>query len=133
MLEWQLKHGESNKKAKYRAQLQKVGKLKKIPNQIVEDNSNDDGPKVLPEYTWVWNGFIELASQRGFNEVGPQPINVSCVEAWGRIQQIDEYDMPWFLSMLIKLDAKFLEHTYAEMKKEREAQARKNKGGKGRR
>lgn len=77
-------------------------------------------------------GFCELAQQRSFNEIGPQPIAMSCIDAYGRINNIDTYDMPWFMAMVAKLDAKFLEHTYAEMKKARDAAARKNKGGRGR-
>ena len=82
----------------------------------------------MPEALWLWEAFLGLTAQRTFNQVGPQPLSWPCVESYGRMHGIDRYDMPFLAKCVFSLDHVYVQHQYAEMKKERDRQAQKNKG-----
>lgn len=70
-----------------------------------------------------------LTGQRDYNDHGPQPIKLSDVLAWAKINLINQYDVPFLTDVLCELDRKWLVHQYELIRKEREKSSKKGKGG----
>lgn len=53
-------------------------------------------------------------------------MSLTNIYAWAELNMVDKWDRAFLSHCLIKMDGIFLTHTYAELKKEREAAQRKS-------
>lgn len=91
-----------------------------------------DAPAVLGKAIWIWEGFLQLNSQRQWGQHGPQAVSITHIESWMNVYDVDRYDKPFVSDLFLTLDRKYVEHQYDLLKKERDKQNKKSRGGRGR-
>ncbi|WP_313349941.1 hypothetical protein [Paracoccus sp. (in: a-proteobacteria)] len=74
------------------------------------------GQKVrLPEAgRALWNAFQGISGQRTYSMVGPNPIQPSGIDAWGRLMRLPLE--PRHVAIIIAMDQAYLDHAYAAAK-----------------
>lgn len=82
---------------------------------------------------WIWEAYIDLSNTRPWGPHGPDPMSLADMNAWAEMKVVDVWDRSFLSRVLIKLDGIFLTHTYAELKKEREAAQKKSQSSQPRR
>lgn len=62
----------------------------------------------------LWNAFQSLSGARTYNPVGPNPIQPTEIEAWGRLMRLPF--QPRHVAAILAMDAAFLDHAYSRAK-----------------
>ena len=124
MLEFMLKRAPVKERGQWLAQIREKGLLKKVP---LREEEKEDEPDLLVQSLWIWEAFTALTVQRYYAQHGPQPIALSDIEAWASLHDVNKYDKPFLSNCLLKMDRIFMEHTYAQLKREREKNEKKHK------
>lgn len=101
-----------------------VRTLKKAKGLQIEEPKEEPFPQNL---LWVWDAFCILSRCRLTNQTGPQPIQVSEVDAYCDLTGIEHpNDLDDLLFFVTELDIVWLKRTHAKIAREREKAARKN-------
>lgn len=65
-----------------------------------------------------------LSSVRQYTQVGPQPISLYDIRAYGEIEELSYAEQRWMLKVVKKMDAFYLDFQYEKLKRERDKQPR---------
>jgi hypothetical protein len=83
-----------------------------------EEETSSDAPEVIPEAQWLWVGFSTLSGQRLYKDDGPQPITISDVYSYSKIEGHSTAESSWLLEVVCELDRLFIEKTQERLDKE---------------
>lgn len=130
MLRYNLKH-PAKKKRDWLQQIKKEGLLKtKKPDD--DDEVDPNQPVVIDEAIWLWRAFNILNARRLYAPHGPQPIALTDVESYIRIEGLEEAEGVWLMEVVDLLDRIYIEDVYNKLAKDREKSSKKGRGARGR-